>query len=144
MKCIVYILLILLVLLIPDTKPQNENNKDNLTTSNETINNFGQDIPFFIMDSPFRISPELFLTKINPLAIDDSATIQLRTKLAIMNGSLPFNNGNDKPIDFLSPYYLIYKENENVSFFNKVLGLAQIGAAGYLAYKHIKKYGLFQ
>jgi len=143
MKSLIQILLISFLLLIPSSIAQNESKKENLSTNNETINSFQREIPFFIINNSFRISPELFLTKINPLAIDDSATIQLRTKLAIMNGSLPFNNGNNNTTDFLRPYYLIYKQNKSVSFLYKVLGLAQIGAAGYLAYKHINKYGLF-
>ena len=63
--------------------------------------------------------------------------------MAIMKSGLGLE---DKPVnvsDMLHPYLNFYLESKNISLFRRVLGIAQLGAVGYMAYKHIKKYGLF-
>ncbi len=42
----------------------------------------------------------------------------------------------------LSNYQQFYMENSAFNTVKYILGLAQLSAAGYLAYRHIKKYGL--
>ncbi len=56
----------------------------------------------------------------------------------------PFIGGVMEPrADLMSPLRLQMK-NEKLSPFQTALGAIQIGAVGYMAYKHIKKYGLFR
>lgn len=44
--------------------------------------------------------------------------------------------------DILSNYHKIYIENSKINPIKYILGMAQLSAVGYLAYKHIKKYGI--
>lgn len=43
--------------------------------------------------------------------------------------------------DILSNYHKIYIENSKINPVKYLLGMAQLSAVGYLAYRHIKKYG---
>ena len=72
---------------------------------------------------------------------DDPNTIWLRTSLLISKMDLP---SGDNKVDLLSPLFIQYSENSKFNPIRYMLGMAQIGAVGYLAYKHIKKYGLFK
>ncbi len=45
--------------------------------------------------------------------------------------------------DLMSPLRL-QMQKEKLSSFQTALGAVQLGAVGYLAYRHIKKYGLFR
>ncbi len=56
----------------------------------------------------------------------------------------PFIGGFLEPrADLMSPLRL-QMEKEKMSPFQMALGTIQIGAVGYMAYRHIKKYGLFR
>ncbi len=43
--------------------------------------------------------------------------------------------------DLVSPLLSKYHEDEKMNLFYTILGSVQAGAVGYMAYKHIKKYG---
>ena len=76
------------------------------------------------------------------ISIDgDPNTVWLRTSLAISNTNNTYQN--------FSPYFLSSLEKQYLedSKFNPIryaLGMIQAGAVGYLAYKHIQKYGLLK
>jgi hypothetical protein len=53
------------------------------------------------------------------------------------------NNQEFSP-HFLSPLERKYHEDSKFNPIKYVLGAAQVGAVGYLAYKHIKKYGFLK
>jgi hypothetical protein len=74
---------------------------------------------------------------------NDQNTIWLWTSIAISNTGLEsYNNGSYGNISkFL---YMKYLEASKFNPVRYVLGMAQLGAAGYLAYKHIKKYGFLK
>ena len=42
------------------------------------------------------------------------------------------------------PLYQKYLEDSKFNPFKYALGMMQVGAVGYLAYKHIKKYGFLK
>lgn len=75
-----------------------------------------------------------------PLDVD-SNTIWLRTSIIISKEEIL-----DKKLSphFLEPLELKYYRDSEFNFIRYALGMAQAGAVGYLAYKHIKKYGLFK
>jgi len=76
------------------------------------------------------------------ISIDgDPNTVWLRTSLAILNTNNTYHN--------FSPYFLSSLEKQYLedSKFNPIryaLGMIQAGAVGYLAYKHIQKYGFLK
>ena len=86
------------------------------------------------------VGPENFLI-FPKFDTTQNGSIWLRTRLAITNSIE--QNGYESSSDLLQPYYNFYMESKEISLFRRMLGMAQIGAIGYLAYKHLKKYGLF-
>jgi len=46
--------------------------------------------------------------------------------------------------DMTLPLYQKYREDSKFNPFRYALGMVQTGAVGYLAYKHLKKYGFFR
>lgn len=118
---------------------QNSNSEKDPVITKSYLNG---DIEYFRYESsPSFVLPENILT---PNKIDTTATsIRLRTRMALMYGSHIYGNETDIPDNILQPYYNYYMESKNISLLRRVLGMAQLGAVGYLAYKHIKKYGLF-
>jgi hypothetical protein len=89
---------------------------------------------------PSIVRPENFL---DPAKFDttQNGSIWLRTRLAVTNSIEQYNFESSSSI--MQPYYNFYMEGKGISLFRRVLGMAQLGAVGYLAYKHLKKYGLF-
>ncbi len=71
----------------------------------------------------------------------DPQTVWLRTSIAISNTE---NLGKDFSPHFLSPLEKQYLENSKFNPVRYILGMAQVGAVGYLAYRHIKKYGFLK
>jgi hypothetical protein len=74
---------------------------------------------------------------------DNPSTVWLRTQLLISN------NKDQLGIDeinthFTSPLYQQYLRDSEFDMFRYVLGVAQAGAVGYMAYRHIKKYGFWK
>lgn len=89
----------------------------------------------------FDLHREFNTFKLNIPIDGDTKTLWLRTKLAIKETETSENNFSPH---FLSPLEKQLKENSKLNPLTFVLGAVQAGAAGYLAYKHIKKYGLFK
>lgn len=89
----------------------------------------------------FDLHREFNNFKLNIPIDGDTKTLWLRTKLAIKETETSENNFSPH---FLSPLEKQLKENSKLNPLTFVLGAVQAGAAGYLAYKHIKKYGLFK
>jgi hypothetical protein len=46
--------------------------------------------------------------------------------------------------DLMSPLRLQWAKERNLNYFQMVLGAVETGAVGYMAYRHVKKYGLFR
>ena len=86
----------------------------------------------------FELHRELFNIKLNLVLDEDPKTVWLRTSILI---SQTKNSPAESPNYLLSPLYNRYMESSKFNPIRYVLGMAQAGAAGYLAYKHIKKYG---
>jgi hypothetical protein len=73
----------------------------------------------------------------------DSSTIWLRTELALNYSSFQ-GSGMETDYHFTSPLYQPYQEDSKFNMVRYVLGMAQLTAVGYLAYRHIKKYGFLK
>lgn len=71
----------------------------------------------------------------------DPKTVWLRTSLVISTSDKM--NQKFSP-HFLSPLQKQYLEDSKFDPIKSILGMAQVGAVGYLAYKHIKKYGFLK
>jgi hypothetical protein len=74
---------------------------------------------------------------------DNPSTVWLRTQLLISNNASQF--GYDEiNTHFTSPLYQQYLKDSEFDMFRYVLGIAQASAVGYMAYRHIKKYGFWK
>lgn len=73
---------------------------------------------------------------------DNQSTIWLRTELLIMNNSQ--SDLGDINTHFTSPLYQQYLRDSEFDMVRYVLGAVQAGAVGYMAYRHIKKYGFWK
>jgi hypothetical protein len=104
---------------------------------NPYMNYYYDDFEFYF---PFNFS----VTESEQLVEGDLSTLQLRTELAL---SYP-NAFKTSPVGasdhLMQPYYKQYLENSKIDPIRYVLGLAQTAAVGYMAYRHIKKYGFWK
>ncbi len=74
----------------------------------------------------------------------DPSTQWLWTSYAISN-SVQEKFQSDINFDNMTlPLYQKYLEDSRLNPFKYALGMMQVGAVGYLAYKHIKKYGFLK
>ena len=89
----------------------------------------------------FELHRELNKMKMDVSIDVDPQTVWLRTSLLI--GSIN-NPGSDNKVHYLSPLYTQYIEDSKFNPVRYILGMAEVGAVGYLAYKHIKKYGFLK
>ena len=117
--------------------------KDGLLLNTKTAVDYIQNYRVNDNFNSFRIKPETMFLNINSQEIISGSMIWTGTRMSISDSGLSYGAGTDVTSDFLQPYYNFYIESKNISLFRKVLGIAQLGAVGYLAYKHIKKFGLF-
>jgi hypothetical protein len=92
----------------------------------------------------FDMYRELNYMRMDLRANNDSNTIWMWTKLSIANsGRVDFHPG-ETPGSMIEPLRQQFIENSKLNPVRYVLGMAQTAAVGYLAYQHIKKYGLFK
>ncbi|MFO7526367.1 MAG: hypothetical protein R6W68_13030 [Ignavibacteriaceae bacterium] len=94
----------------------------------------------FIQFDEFDFYRDLYHSNIQIPPDNDKNTIQLRTEMLIRQ-STKNNFNEDNNYYFLSPLYNKYIEESKFNPVRYVLGMAQLSAVGYLAYRHIKKYG---
>jgi hypothetical protein len=73
----------------------------------------------------------------------DNSTIWMRTRLAILNSGTPYDE-NEIQEHFLLPLYTKHLEDSKFDPVRYALGMAQLSAVSYLAYRHIKKYGFLK
>lgn len=74
----------------------------------------------------------------------DPNTKWLWASYAISNSNASTSQSNLNFDDMTLPLYQKYQQDSKFNPFRYAFGLAQTGAVGYLAYKHIKKYGFLK
>lgn len=72
---------------------------------------------------------------------DNPSTAWLRTNLLISN---PTGEIDEINTHFTSTLYQKYLQDSEFDMVRYVLGAVQAGAVGYMAYRHIKKYGFWK
>ena len=92
----------------------------------------------------FDIYRELNDMKMKSKVNDDPHTIWIWTRLSLTNNGLPDTYSGVPPGNMLEPLHQQFLENSKLNPIRYVLGMAQTAAVGYLAYRHIRKYGLFK
>lgn len=92
----------------------------------------------------FDIYRELNYMKMDLETNNDSNTIWMWTKLSISNSAAIDFHPGESPGSMIEPLHQQFIENSKLNPVRYILGMAQTAAVGYLAYQHIKKYGLFK
>ncbi len=122
-----------------------------LLFAQETVNDTGVNLPSYdsliklqIKLHEFDIYRELNYTKMNLGVNEDPNTIWIWTRLSLAGSELPDRYSGESPGSMLEPLHEQFLENSRLNPIRYVLGMAQTAAVGYLAYRHIKKYGLFK
>ncbi len=92
----------------------------------------------------FEFYRDLNYMKINMPSVGDTNTIWMWTSLSINNSGNPYINYGSSSSELISPLNQKFLQDSKLNPVFYVLGMAQTAAVGYLAYRHIKKYGLFK
>jgi len=88
-------------------------------------------------------SEEFNLMSLYTSFIDDTSSVWIKTRFQLGNFSDQLNSNNNLQ-SILDPLQQNYIKSQSMKTFKMILGSVQAGAVGYLAYKHLKKYGLFK
>jgi hypothetical protein len=96
---------------------------------------------FNLLHNDFELYNDLNNPSFNVSLDDDPQTVWLKTHLALSNSKIQSENFSPH---LLRPLERKYLEDSKFNLVRYMLGAAQVGAVGYLAYKHIKKYGFLK
>ena len=107
---------------------------DSAKISNAPVSTFGD----------FEIYRKLYFMKNKVTPDGDPGTIWLWTSASISNSNFAQSSSDQNIDDALSPFHRLYLEQSKFNPVRYFLGMAQTTAAGYLAYKAIKKYGFWK
>jgi hypothetical protein len=99
---------------------------------------------YYFDDYDLYLPFEYSIAESEQLPEGNIANLQLRTELALSYPTA-FSTGSSGEMNhFMLPLYNRHLESSNLDPVRYVLGLAQAAAVGYMAYRHIKKYGFWK
>lgn len=96
-----------------------------------------------------NLSDTYFFNELNNLNINskfsnDTSSIWLSTRMQLSRMINQENFGGSLQSNILNPLNQQYNATQRMKLFKSILGAVQVGAVGYLAYQHLKKYGLLK
>lgn len=115
--------------------------------SREFRGNFNLEIPPEILEYQFNSinsSAEMYKLFLLNSFTEDTSSVWLKTRMMINAYYGEPNVSADSPSKMLNPLYNNFLESQKLAALKSILGAVQVGAAGYLAYKHLKKYGFLK
>ncbi len=74
----------------------------------------------------------------------DISNLRLRTELVLSYPTAFSTSSIDEMNHLMLPFYNSYLESTKIDPIRYVLGLVQTAAVGYMAYRHIKRYGFWK
>lgn len=116
-------------------------------TSSDTLRTFNLKIPPEIIEYQFN---ELdFIGDFNKIPfystfIDDTTSLWIKTRLQLSSFNNQTSSTNNFQSNLLNPLYDQYLKSQSLKTLKYILGSVQVGAVGYLVYKHLKKYGFLK
>ncbi len=99
---------------------------------------------FYYDDYDLYLPFDFSLAESEQLPDGNISNLQLRTELALSYPTAFSTSSTDELNHLMLPFYKQYLENSKIDPIRYVLGMAQAAAVGYLAYRHIKKYGFWK
>lgn len=116
------------------------------TAISDTTKAFKLEIPKEVLDYQLNqmfFSNEMYSLPLYTAFIDDTSSVWIRTRMQL--GSFhEQNSSNQLQFSILNPLYQNYAKSQSMKTWKMILGSVQAGAVGYLAYKHLKKYGFLK
>lgn len=115
--------------------------------TNDTVNQYNSYNSLIQLQTKlneFDIYRELNYMRMNPGLSNDPNTIWMWTNLSLTSTGKQDSYPGESPGNIIEPLHQQFLENSKLNPVRYVLGMAQTAAVGYLAYRHIKKYGLFK
>ena len=134
----IFVCLTIIILFLPCFSIAQEIQKDSLSIKNKSIDAI-QNIQLRFEE--FDLYRETYHSNFQIPLDEDKSTLQLRTEMIISQSLRNSFNSEGNDFYFLSPLYEKYLEESKFNPVRYVFGMAQLRAVGYLAYRHIKKYG---
>lgn len=92
----------------------------------------------------FHFSREMDRLMLYSDFLKDSSLVWLRTRMMLAEFNNESNMFANTAAKTLNPLHDKYLESQKLSTFKYILGSVQVGAVGYLAYKHLKKYSFLK
>lgn len=131
---IVFILIISAATYSQEKNPDSLSFKENLNTQLNSVNDFDlyfslNNLQNNIIDLPVNNNPK---------------TIGLWTTFAVSQSYMGEKISVETKSIMLSPLNIKFRENSKFNSVGYILGMAQTAAVGYMAYMHLKKYGLLK
>ncbi len=140
-NCLVFFVIVITVSIYSQQKAGGDGTKKDSLFRYQGINpTLNLKSEFYNFYSPLEIP----LTQSNKLVEGDNSTIWLRTEMALSYSSTFNTSSTEIPGDLMLPLYNQYLENSKTDPIKYIRGLGQPAAVGYLAYRHIKKYGFWK
>ena len=140
MKLVTKIFLLILIFLSFANAQSQDTTKISLKNpDNQTPHNYLIELQTKLDD--FELHRQLYNMQSEISLENDPQTVWLKTSFLLFQSD---NHNSDEQSNLLLPLYNQYLEKSRFDPVRYVLGMAQAGAVGYLAYKHIKKYGFFK
>lgn len=99
--------------------------------------------PTFNIDDSF-FSNELTHIRFNSKLWSDSSSLWLRTRMQLNEIVYQETLVGNLQSNILNPLNQLYSATQNMKLFRSVVGAVSVGAVGYLAYQHLKKYGFLK
>ena len=95
-----------------------------------------------------NFSDSYFFNELNNLRINsyfagDSSSLWMRTRMQL-SGMYDNSTSRGMQSDLLNALSQQYSASQSLKTFGSILGAVQVGAVGYLAYQHLKKYGFLK
>ncbi len=138
--------LLLVIFLMALTVSQAQTIKDDSSKTNVGSEKISlRDItPIYSPNNIYNLPSDEYLTDqfMKRSLLDNPSLNSLRMSVEIGNDKDRISDNWESSV--LNPLHQMYIDKQSMSFFRQVLCTIQLGAVGYLAYKHLKKYGFLK
>lgn len=121
--------------------------QDTAAASDSIQPNLRIEVRFPVIDyiyDEFELTLSLNLLKAGIFVPDGNRYSRELYSIGLLSGINTIDHFSEPQINFINPLMFQYQDDQKLSGIRFFLGAMQTAAVGYLAYKHIKKYGLFK
>lgn len=132
-----------LFLLIAFSQFHAQSKTDGLNKNEEPVSFSSYFNPAINFDDSY-FSNELTRLRFNSKLLRDSSSIWLSTRMQLNEMIYRETAVGNLQSNILNPLSQQYSATQSMKLFRSIAGAVSVGAVGYLAYKHLKKYGFLK